>query len=216
MNDIDRKIEKYKRLELGSLDNENIEKYHKKRLQWQDYKNKYKGNIKIDFYNSQEYSKFKKVINDKSIDKIEDFVNIKYNNIDKYKLMKDYIKEFENNRFPTDMTFEIYKNNLSNINWKAVGFNPNKLQKHFDKHCKDFDIKTKEEYEQFSKDFINKEIKDSIEGFTSEEGFVFRYDTEKNIFGTAKPNGITETCFKPIEKRKYWEEQIKKYGKKKL
>lgn len=216
LNYINRNIEKYKRLELESIDKENIEKYHKKRLQWQDYKNKYKENIKIDFYDSQEYKKFKKVIKDESNDKLEDFVNIKYNNIDEYKLMKDYIKEFEDNRFPTDMTFEIYKNNLSNVNWQAVGFNPSKLQKHFDKHFKDFDIKTKEEYEQFSKDFMNKEIKDNIEGFISEEGFVFRYDTEKNIFGTAKPNGITETCFKPIEGRKYWEEQIKKYGKKKL
>ena len=38
---INRNIEKYKRLELGSLDSENIEKYHNKRLEWQRYKKKF-------------------------------------------------------------------------------------------------------------------------------------------------------------------------------
>ena len=38
---INRNIEKYKRLELGSLDSENIEKYHNKRLEWQRYKEKF-------------------------------------------------------------------------------------------------------------------------------------------------------------------------------
>lgn len=33
----ERQIRKYKRLELGSTDEENIEKYHKKRLKWQQY-----------------------------------------------------------------------------------------------------------------------------------------------------------------------------------
>ena len=41
LNYINRNIEKYKRLELGSLDSENIEKYHNKRLEWQRYKEKF-------------------------------------------------------------------------------------------------------------------------------------------------------------------------------
>ena len=33
----ERQIRKYKRLELGSTDDGNIEKYHNKRIQWQNY-----------------------------------------------------------------------------------------------------------------------------------------------------------------------------------
>ena len=40
-NYINRNIEKYTRVELGSLDSENIEKYHNKRLEWQRYKEKF-------------------------------------------------------------------------------------------------------------------------------------------------------------------------------
>lgn len=59
LNYIDRNIEKYKRLELGSLDNENIEKYHNKRLQWQEYKEKFKANNNLTFSNIREYEKAK-------------------------------------------------------------------------------------------------------------------------------------------------------------
>lgn len=44
---IDRQIDKYKRLELGSIDSENIEKYHQKRLEWQHYKRELKENDKM-------------------------------------------------------------------------------------------------------------------------------------------------------------------------
>lgn len=41
---IDRNIDKYKRLEQGSLDKNNIQKYHNKRVTWQEYKKKFKEN----------------------------------------------------------------------------------------------------------------------------------------------------------------------------
>lgn len=46
---IDRNIDKYKRLELGSIDEKNAEKYHNKRLEWQEYKEKFKLNNQITF-----------------------------------------------------------------------------------------------------------------------------------------------------------------------
>lgn len=49
LNYIDRNIEKYKRLEMGSLDAENIDKYHRKRLEWQEYKQKFKANSNLTF-----------------------------------------------------------------------------------------------------------------------------------------------------------------------
>lgn len=52
LNYIDRNIQKYNRLELGSTDNENIEKYHNKRLAWQQYKKRFKNNNQIIFFDN--------------------------------------------------------------------------------------------------------------------------------------------------------------------
>lgn len=52
LNYIDRNIQKYSRLELGSTDNENIDKYHQKRLAWQQYKKNFKNNNQINFFDS--------------------------------------------------------------------------------------------------------------------------------------------------------------------
>lgn len=46
---IDRNIDKYKRLEMGSVDPENVEKYHNKKLEWQEYKEKFKMNSNLSF-----------------------------------------------------------------------------------------------------------------------------------------------------------------------
>ncbi len=50
---IDRNIEKYKRLRVGSLDKENIEKYRRKQLEWQEYKKRFKKNSNISFKDIQ-------------------------------------------------------------------------------------------------------------------------------------------------------------------
>lgn len=52
LNYINRNIQKYSRLELGSTDNENIEKYHNKRIAWQQYKKKFKNNNQIIFFDN--------------------------------------------------------------------------------------------------------------------------------------------------------------------
>lgn len=46
---IERNIEKYKRLELGSIAEEDIKKYHQKRIAWQNYKKKFKENNNLTF-----------------------------------------------------------------------------------------------------------------------------------------------------------------------
>jgi pyocin large subunit-like protein len=66
---------------------------------------------------------------------------------------------------------------------------------------------TKEQYLQ-----INSKIGGNIEGFTSKDGWVFRYNKLTNEFATAKPDGIIETLFKPKNGYEYWLEQIKLYG----
>lgn len=53
---IGRNIKKYKRLEQGSLDNGNIEKYHNKRVAWQNYKKRFEENHNLSFKESKENS----------------------------------------------------------------------------------------------------------------------------------------------------------------
>lgn len=50
LKNIERNIEKYKRLELGSVDPENIKKYHNKRIAWQEYKKRFKKDSNESFY----------------------------------------------------------------------------------------------------------------------------------------------------------------------
>lgn len=52
LNYIENNIKKYSRLELGSIDNEEIEKYHDKRIAWQDYKERFKNNNQATFYDN--------------------------------------------------------------------------------------------------------------------------------------------------------------------
>lgn len=52
LNYINRNIDKYSRLELGTIDNEEVEKYHKKRIAWQDYKERFKTNKQATFFDN--------------------------------------------------------------------------------------------------------------------------------------------------------------------
>ena len=213
LNYIDRNIEKYKRLELGCTDNENIEKYHNKRLQWQKYKEEFKGNNNVTFQDISEYDFLNSIIKNENLKTFDKFYDLRSNNIEEYNLMKGYSQLYRRGQLPKELDYKTYKNNLNNINWKAVGLSPDKLNRHFEKHADEFGLKTAEEYNKFAKEFMNKEAKGNIKSFISKNGYIFKYDVENNIFGDAKPNGITETIFKPKRKEAYWKEQVEKYGK---
>lgn len=215
LNYIDRNIDKYSRLELGSIDTENAEKYHNKRLQWQEYKERFKGNSQVSFYDVSDYDIFSKVIKDKNLDTFDKFYEMKYNNRREYELMKEFSIEVRANKFPKDMTYSIYKNNLNNVNWTAVGFNPQYIERH-KKHLEEFNNISWEEYEKKAKALLNKESNDNILEFITDTGTRFKYDVENNEFACARPNGITQTYFKPTDDIKYWErEVIGKYERRK-
>ena len=163
-----------------------------------------------------QYNNYKKVFKNGEIPStFEKFQEMKYNDNKEYEFLKNYYRLFNSKSIPKDLTYKVYKDNLNNNNWTAVGFNPKKLQKHYDKHKDDFEFKNPNEYEKFAKEFMNKEIKDDIEGFVNENGYVFKYDNKNGIFGTSKPTGVTETLFKPTKAKEYWKEQVEKYGPKK-
>ena len=86
---------------------------------------------------------------------------------------------------------------MKNTNWEAVDFSPKRIDKHFEKHAKEFEDITVKMYIKQAKDLLNSETNDNILGFKSENGFIFRYDKAKNEFATSKPSGVIETYFKP-------------------
>jgi hypothetical protein len=212
INYIDRNIEKYKRLELGSIDDENVEKYHNKRVAWQEYKKRFKQDNETSYKEIEEYRQLKEIVGSKNIETFDKFRKMVYNNSEEYMQIKEYTNLYRKKEIPNDFKFDIYRSNLANIDWTAVGFNPKRLNDHFEKHASELGIKTEKEYEKFAKDIINKKENKNVVGFRSKDGHVFKYNTKENIFAVAKPNGIIETCFKPSRGINYWKDQVKKYG----
>lgn len=161
----------------------------------------------------KQYERYQEVFKNGEIpSSFEKFQKMKYNNKE-YEYLKEYYKLSINESLPKDMTYVIFKNNLNNNNWQAVGFNPHYIEKH-KKHLIEFDNISWDEYEQKAKEFLNSKDDGNIVSFISEEGTRFKYNISKNEFACARDNGITQTYYKPIDKMKYWEEQVEKYGKK--
>lgn len=143
----------------------------------------------------------------------EKYQDMKYNNSSEYNLMKDYYKLFVENSFPSDMTYTIYKNNLTTDEWQAVGFNPNYVESH-KKHLKEFNDISFEEYENKAKELLNSNG-EYVEKFVSKEGTRFVYNSETNEFALARKNGITQSYYLPKKGKEYWKEQKEKYENRK-
>lgn len=160
-----------------------------------------------------QYNYYKKYLG-KDIKNFEIFTDIKYNNKKKWENIKSYVDISRKGNMPIELNFDKYNDNLSGINWKAINFSPKSLNDHFEKHKNDFSNIDIETYKNNAKILCNSKIENNILGFTSGNGFVFRYDKEKNEFATVKPSGIIETYFKPKKGYEYWEVQVNKYGSK--
>lgn len=93
MKYIDRNIQKYSRLELGSIDPENAEKYHNKRLEWLDYKEKFSKNHATTFNDIIEAEKIRQqeFIKSKVVGHVVNNVEIK----DVSKHLVDRVKQRE-------------------------------------------------------------------------------------------------------------------------
>jgi RHS repeat-associated protein len=104
---------------------------------------------------------------------------------------------------------------LPEAQWKATEFAEEMLENHYTKHV----IKKAEwsqngslsqnAYLNRARNLLNSDIGGRIDGFTSKEGWVFKYNIQTNEFATGKPNGIIETLFRPKDGINYWNEQIK-------
>jgi len=95
-------------------------------------------------------------------------------------------------------------------------FAEGRLQKHFNEHVNKKaewgpTVLTEQEYLKKAQDLLRAPIRGDIEGFTSKNGWTFRYNRATNEFATGKPNGIIETLFRPTDGIVYWIDQILKY-----
>lgn len=98
--------------------------------------------------------------------------------------------------------------------WSASGFNPAKLERHFNKHKGDWggNMPSASAYQARAKKLLNSDVGGDVKGFTSKDGWVFRYNSRTNEFTTAKPDGTIETLFRPGRGGDYWTDQVTKYG----
>jgi pyocin large subunit-like protein len=93
----------------------------------------------------------------------------------------------------------------------AKGFSPRGLEIHYERHGYEFyPPLSKVEYNERAKKLLNSEIGGNIEGFTDDEGRVWRYNTETHDFGKCAPDGTIITLYKTPQR--YWERQAELYG----
>jgi hypothetical protein len=96
--------------------------------------------------------------------------------------------------------------------WSNATFqNETKYAKHYSDHGSDFGKVTKQEYLQGARNLLNSKNGGNIQGFTSKDGWLFKYNTKTNEFAVGSPQGTISTYFKPNKGMEYWIEQIHIY-----
>jgi SPP1 gp7 family putative phage head morphogenesis protein len=163
----------------------------------------------------EQYQEYKKVLGDDLGTKsFEGFQELKYNDSERWGLTKIFYKQKIDGWIPDNMTMETWDNNKKGIDWQAIDFAPKTFKDHYERHSSDFGNITEKEYSNLAKDLLNSEVSRNIDGFTTKQGHVFRYDTGSNSFGVAKPDGVISTFYKPDKGLEYWKGEKKRYGKK--
>jgi pyocin large subunit-like protein len=100
---------------------------------------------------------------------------------------------------------------------QAKSFLPGKLETHFCAHGEDFEgCTTPQEYEALARLFFDKPVTSDILCFEDIDGFLFKYDKKRNVFGICGPDGVIITFYKPESGIRYWYREVEKHGNEKL
>jgi pyocin large subunit-like protein len=88
------------------------------------------------------------------------------------------------------------------------------LERHFAKHASEWGAGnvTKIGYAKRAESLLRSPVGGDIQGFTSKQGWTFRYNSRTNEFATMKPDGTIETLFRPSAGASYWADQVGRYG----
>lgn len=137
----------------------------------------------------------------------------------------DTIRQLGLNRAPDIDTFltQRYNNSpeyrnlmqrLSNIqgigDWKAVEFNPQTAERHFNDHGSAVGAKSVDEYTAAAVRFVNETPEKKL--VVDTDGIKRFFLPETNEFASVYPDGTVSTYYKPRQGIKYWVRQVEKYG----
>ncbi|MBM7836433.1 minor capsid protein [Clostridium sardiniense] len=119
-------------------------------------------------------------------------------------------------------TYKEWENSINNgiINnkeWlKSEFYNEKKFRKHIEKHLNEYGNITPQDYLNQARNLLAHDIDNDVEGFRSEDGFIFKYKISTNDFAIGRADGKISTLFKPKDAIEYWKEQQNLYKKKEV
>lgn len=128
-----------------------------------------------------EFKKYQSIIGKYVPKSFTEFVEMKYNDVEGYKILKDRTVWIQAS-FPSEKSFN----------------------GHYKSHGKEFGNITKEEYQKLASELLSEPVSENVLGYDTEFRRV-RYDISKNIYvlGNPKTKKIT-TMFKPISGEAYY------------
>lgn len=108
--------------------------------------------------------------------------------------------------------YKIYKERISGNYWENATFSSDKsLKIHIDKHLKEFDNISEEEYLRKARDLLNAELSNNIKGFMTQQKTILKYNVENNEFVVGNSKGFISTFYKPSRGIDYWKDEVKRY-----
>lgn len=126
------------------------------------------------------------------------------------------IDTFQKQRYNNSPDYQSLMQRLANVqgngDWKAVEFNPQTSDSHFEKHGADFGVNNIAEYKAAALKFVNDAS--GKEAVIASDGIRRFYSRETNEFASVYPDGTISTYYKPRSGEKYWKGQVEKYGTK--
>jgi hypothetical protein len=138
-----------------------------------------------------------------------------YEQIKKFGLRRSPdIDTFQKQRYNNSPEYQKLMQRLANVqgkcDWKAVEFNPQTSDSHFEKHGSDVGAKNVTEYQAAALKFVNDAP--GKEMILSSDGVRRFYLPATNEFASVYPDGTVSTYYKPSHGEKYWKGQVEKYG----
>lgn len=135
------------------------------------------------------------------------FYTIEDNEVKKSKITED-----GENNYKKDVSKINNDGIISNNSWLNSNFSSEKkFNKHIEKHLSEYENITEEKYLDIARKLLAAPLSEDIEGFISEDDFIFKYRKSTNDFSIGRKDGYISTLFKPKDKYDYWLQQIKDY-----
>lgn len=129
-------------------------------------------------------------------------------------IKKSKITEDGENNYKKDVSKINNDGIISNNSWLNSNFSSEKkFNKHIEKHLSEYENITEEKYLDIARKLLAAPLSEDIEGFISEDDFIFKYRKSTNDFSIGRKDGYISTLFKPKDKYDYWLQQIEDYKK---